>query len=86
MSESIFERVTKAAISDLIERFTTPSKFGRLMSPQACEELRDEFYNFVVTSRSLKSSGDRLVNRLGENNSAKVRAPKFSPPGKPLPR
>lgn len=81
MSDSIFERVTKAAISDLIERCSSPSKFGRLMSADESEELRDEFFNLIVTSRTLKSSGDRLVQKLG-SNQATVRSPKFSPTGK----
>lgn len=56
-----FEIATRAAIQDLIETHSQPSKFGFILSHEAFKELTSDLYNLLATSRNLKAQGDRFL-------------------------
>lgn len=57
----LFESVTRVAIEEILRSHTQASKFGFLVTPEAFQELTDDLYNLLVTSRELKSAGDRMT-------------------------
>lgn len=61
----LFESVTRVAIEEILKNHTQPSKFGLLVTPESFQELTEDLYNLLVTSRELKSAGDRLVGGTG---------------------
>ncbi|MBF0442357.1 MAG: hypothetical protein HQK54_10665 [Oligoflexales bacterium] len=58
----VFEKATRSAIEEIILSHCNESKFGYLLTKESFEELRDEIYDFFVTSRNLKAAGDRLLS------------------------
>ena len=58
----IFETATKVAIREIIENHAKPGKFGYFLSEDGVLGLTSEIYELVVTSRSLKSAGDRMLS------------------------
>lgn len=56
-----FEEATRSAISEIIMNAVQPSKFGYVMSADGFEEICDQIFDLLVTSRNLKSAGDRLI-------------------------
>lgn len=57
----LFESVTRVAIEEILRNHAQPSKFGMILTPEAFQELTDDLYNLLVTSRELKSAGDRII-------------------------
>lgn len=57
----LFESVTRVAIEEILRMHTQSSKYGLLVTPEAFQELTDDLYNLLVTSRELKSAGDRMT-------------------------
>ncbi len=66
-----FEVATRSAISEIIMNAVQPSKFGFVMSQDGFDDICDQLFDLLVTSRNLKSAGDRLI------------AQGFVPPGLP---
>lgn len=56
-----FETATRSAISEIIMNAVQPSKFGFVMSQDGFEEICDQIFDLLVTSRNLKSAGDRMI-------------------------
>ncbi len=57
----VFEIATRSAIREIITGLVQPSKFGYVMSHEALEEIGDQLFDLIVTSRNLKSAGDRMI-------------------------
>jgi len=57
-----FEGATRAAIAELIQTQAQASKFGYVLTHEGFQGLVDELYTLLVTSRSLKAAGDRLLS------------------------
>jgi len=57
----LFESVTRVAIEEILRNHTQPSKFGMILTPEAFQDLTDDLFNLLVTSRELKSAGDRII-------------------------
>ncbi len=57
----IFESVTRVAIEEILRTHTQSSKFGYVLTAESFKELTDDLYNLLVTSRELKSAGDKFV-------------------------
>ena len=57
-----FEFATRAAIEELIQTHAQSSKFGFVLTEDGFRELTDSLYDLLVTSRNLKSDGDRLMS------------------------
>lgn len=72
-----FENVTKVAIEEIIKSHTSASKFGYIMSEEALMELVSDFFNLLLTSRSLKTAGDRMLK--GGTMQPKIKSPERSP-------
>ena len=58
---SPFEQATRVAISEIILKHVTPSKFGHFLSAEAQQELCDDIYELLLTSRRLKAAGDKVL-------------------------
>ncbi len=74
-----FETAARAAIQDLIETHSQPSKFGFILSHEAAKDLANELFNLLVTSRNLKAQGDRFLATGGQPQpkpGASLRGPK----------
>jgi len=56
-----FEQATRVAISEIILKHVTPSKFGHFLSPEANQDLCDDIYQLLMTSRRLKAAGDKIL-------------------------
>ena len=61
MAFSMFESVTRVAIEEIIAKHSEESKFGYILSKDALKELTDDFFDLLMTSRNLKSAGDRFL-------------------------
>lgn len=58
---STFESVARVAIKEIITSKANESRFGFVMTHDDLHEICDELYNLLVTSRNLKSAGDRFM-------------------------
>jgi len=56
-----FEIATKAALKEMIDKHVQESKFGSFLSPRAQSDLIQDVYDLILTSRQLKSVGDRML-------------------------
>jgi hypothetical protein len=56
-----FEVATRAAIEELILMHAQQSKFGYILTHEGTQDLVDGLYDLLLTSRSLKSAGDRFM-------------------------
>lgn len=57
-----FEVATRAAIEELIQMHAQPSKFGYILTHDGSRALVESLYDLLVTSRSLKSAGDKFLS------------------------
>ena len=57
-----FEFATRAAIDELIQTHAQSSKFGFVLTEEGFRDLSDALFDLLVTSRNLKSAGDRLMS------------------------
>jgi hypothetical protein len=58
-----FEAVTRVAIEELILGRVTEGRFGYVLTKESFGLLRDDIYTLLVTSRSLKAAGDKMLGR-----------------------
>ncbi len=58
---SAFESATRIAIAELIEKHSKESKFGVILTPESVRDLCDDIYNLLMTSRTLKAVGDKVL-------------------------
>lgn len=70
-----FEIATKAALKELIEKHVQESKFGAFISPRGQSDLIDDVYELILTSRQLKSAGDRMLGQGAPSPSRESQAP-----------
>jgi putative AlgH/UPF0301 family transcriptional regulator len=63
--KSIFEQTLRVAIRDILAQHATEGKFGFVLTKESYELLVDELYDFLNTSRELKTAGDRMIARSG---------------------
>lgn len=60
-SRGTFETVTKVALAEIIRSHSQESKFGAVITGDSLEELVDDLFDLMLTSRTLKSAGDRFL-------------------------
>lgn len=58
---SMFESATRVAIEEIVSKHAKPSKFGLILSNESAQDLTNDIYDLLMTSRNLKSAGDRLI-------------------------
>ena len=58
---SPFESVTRVAIREIITGRANESKFGFVMTHDDLQEICNDIFGLILTSRKLKAAGDRLV-------------------------
>jgi len=56
-----FESVTRVAIEEIIKSHAQASKFGFVLSENGFQELTNDLFDLLLTSRTLKSAGDRMI-------------------------
>lgn len=77
-----FEFATRAAIEELIQTHAQTSKFGFMLTEDGMRELTDALFDLLLTSRNLKSAGDRL---MGGGRGVHAVVPSQRPPLPPPP-
>lgn len=60
-----FESVTKVALAEIVKSHGQESKFGLMVSDDSFQGLVDDLFDLVLTSRSLKTAGDRFLANGG---------------------
>lgn len=78
---SAFEMATRAAIREIISQHVSESKFGYVMTHESMADICEDIYGLLVTSRNLKTAGDRFIAQGGIGSGGAGRAPSR---GKPL--
>ena len=68
MSRPLVE-ITRVAISAMVKKHLSPSKYGYFLVDEDIEALVRELTEFFETSRSLKSKGDRVMRSARTNPS-----------------
>lgn len=58
-----FEEATKVAIEEIILKNAQTSKFGYVISQETLQEVTEEIYGLLVTSRTLKNAGDKFLGK-----------------------
>ena len=56
-----FESVTKVALAEIVRTHGQDSKFGLILSEDSFQNMVDDLFNLMLTSRSLKTAGDRFL-------------------------
>ncbi|MBP9707203.1 MAG: hypothetical protein KBD78_06125 [Oligoflexales bacterium] len=59
---SAFENATRFAIEELVKAKASTSRFGYVLTNESLQELVQDILDLLMTSRSLKAGGDRLIN------------------------
>ena len=80
-----FESVTRVAIEEIIKGHAQPSKFGFVLTAEGFEELTNDLFEFLQTSRTLKAAGDRLIAGGGSPASGSAGGPRSRSTIKPRP-
>jgi hypothetical protein len=62
---SPFESVTRVAISEILHQHGQQSKYGLVLTDESLRDIVDEIFTLLLTSRNLKSAGDRILGNLG---------------------
>lgn len=57
----VFEGATRVAIEEIIKSHLKESKFGYVLTKESLEELKEDVLEFFLTSRNLKTAGDRYL-------------------------
>jgi hypothetical protein len=60
-----FEHVARVAIAEIIQNHAKESKFGYLLTKESFKSLCDDLHTLLMTSRNLKSAGDRFIQSGG---------------------
>ena len=63
---SPFEGAARAAIEEIILKHAQSGKFGFILTEQNLAEVTDDLYGLLVTSRTLKSAGDKFIQQSAE--------------------
>lgn len=80
-----FEHATRAAIEEMIQTHAQESKFGYVLSQESFKDLAGAFYDLLMTSRTLKSAGDRfLAGAAAARPPEPRRVPTVGRPPKPV--
>ena len=58
---SPFESVARVAIDEIIKKHLVASKYGHFLTDDGLRDLSDELFEFLQTSRNLKTVGDRVL-------------------------
>ncbi len=58
---STFEVATRAAIQEILMNNVQETKFGYILTKESIEDFSNDIFDLFVTSRNLKSAGDRLL-------------------------
>ncbi len=58
-----FETATRAAIEEMIQNHTQSGKFGYILTEAGVTDLTNDIYSLLLTSRNLKSAGDRFMQQ-----------------------
>ncbi len=66
-----FEAATRAAIQDLIQTHSQASKFGYILTHEGFQDLTNDLYALLATSRTLKAAGDRFLATGGASAGTK---------------
>lgn len=56
-----FEIATRSAIREIIVDAVQESRFGYVMTHEALQQISDQLFDLFMTSRNLKSAGDRML-------------------------
>jgi hypothetical protein len=56
-----FESVTRVAIEEIIKSHAQASKFGYVLSENGFQDLTNDIFELLLTSRTLKTAGDRMI-------------------------
>ncbi len=75
-----FEHATRVAIQELIESHAQTSKFGYVLSTDSFKDLTDALYDLLLTSRNLKSAGDRILGNTSAPQPPQKRVGALSAP------
>lgn len=59
---SPFESVTRVAIKEIITGRANESKFGYVMTHEDLQDICDDIFGLIQTSRNLKAAGDRFIH------------------------
>lgn len=60
-----FENITKIAIEEIIKSHANISKFGYIIDEEGLQDIIEDFYTLLITSRNLKTAGDRILKEGG---------------------
>lgn len=58
-----FEIATKAAIEEILREQAKQSKFGYILTAEGLSTAVQDLYDLLLTSRNLKSQGDRVLQQ-----------------------
>lgn len=58
-----FEVATRSAIREIIVDAVQESKFGFVMTHEALQQISDQIFDLMLTSRNLKAAGDRMISQ-----------------------
>ncbi len=70
---SAFESATRVAISEIISKHGQESKFGVILTADGIRDLCDDLFDLLMTSRSLKTAGDKMLSGGAATASAQPR-------------
>jgi len=60
-----FEIATKSAIREIILNSAQESRFGFVLSADSLDEINNQLFDLILTSRNLKAAGDRMLAQGG---------------------
>jgi len=62
---STFEIATRAAIEEILMNNVQETKFGYILTKESVRDFSNDIFDLFLTSRNLKTAGDRLMNNQG---------------------
>ena len=68
---SMFESVTRVAIAEIITKHAKESKFGYILTKDCLNLLTNDIFDLLLTSRNLKSAGDRFIQNNAQPTSVR---------------
>ncbi len=63
MMAGAFEIATRSAIREIIMNSVQTSKFGYVMTEEGLDDISEQIFALLLTSRNLKAAGDRLLTQ-----------------------
>jgi hypothetical protein len=78
-----FETATRAAIAEIIQTHAQESKFGFILTRDGLQDLTNDLFDLLLTSRNLKSAGDRFLQTAGAPGGVQGQAPGGRPRARP---